>query len=286
MEKIYKIKTTNYFLDLFNPVINDKAGKILTVLFCIVCAACFLIPAFLPESLSGTDFLSRNQGVSFKHFFGTDSLGRDNIVQLLNGGRLSLIVGIFGMTLALVIGGFIGLISAAYGGIFDYIFFGMIDLLRAMPGPLLAMTLVITLGQGLVPVVIALGFIYSPMFARISRAVYKKEIGLEYITYSQVNNASKMFILIRHIFPNIIGAFITQCGIVFPRAIVTESVLSFIGMGVSQQTPTWGKIISIESSFFEENPIAVLVPIAALSLVTAILAILSGILRKGYNEKF
>jgi ABC-type dipeptide/oligopeptide/nickel transport system permease subunit len=150
-----------------------------------------------------------------------------------------------------------------------------------MPGPLLAMTLVVSLGQGLVPVVIALGFIFAPIFARLARAVYQREISMDYITYSRTNKASTLFILRRHIFPNILGAFLTQVCIIFPRAIVTESVLSFLGMGVSPDNPTWGKIISIESQYFEENPISVLMPVFALSLFTAILSVLGNRMRHG-----
>jgi peptide/nickel transport system permease protein len=174
---------------------------------------------------------------------------------------------------------YLGLLAAASGRILDYLYFGLIDLLRTMPGPLLSMTLVVSLGQGLVPVVIALGFIFAPIFARLARAVYQREISMDYMTYSRTNQASTLFILRRHILPNILGAFLTQACIIFPRAIVTESVLSFLGMGVSPDNPTWGKIISIESQYFEENPISVLLPVIALSLFTAILTVMGNRMR-------
>jgi peptide/nickel transport system permease protein len=130
-------------------------------------------------------------------------------------------------------------------------------------------------------VVIALGFIFAPIFARLARAVYQREIGMNYITYSRTNQASTLFILRRHIFPNILGSLLTQACIIFPRAIVTESVLSFLGMGVSPDNPTWGKIISIESQYFEANPISVLLPVLALSLFTAILTMMGNRMRQG-----
>jgi peptide/nickel transport system permease protein len=270
-----------YWNHYFQLLVTDRVGKIILILLILLVLLISLGPFLIPWSPLETDYLSRNQGISSRHWLGTDSLGRDNLSRILSGGRTSLWVGLLGMAGALFIGGCLGLLAAASGSILDYLYFGFIDLLRTMPGPLLAMTLVVSLGQGLVPVVIALGFIFAPIFARLARAVYQREISMDYITYSRTNKASTLFILRRHIFPNILGAFLTQVCIIFPRAIVTESVLSFLGMGVSPDNPTWGKIISIESQYFEENPISVLMPVFALSLFTAILSVLGNRMRHG-----
>jgi peptide/nickel transport system permease protein len=270
-----------YWNHYFQLLVTDRVGKIILILLILLVLLISLGPFLIPWSPLETDYLSRNQGISSRHWLGTDSLGRDNLSRILSGGRTSLWVGLLGMAGALFIGGCLGLLAAASGSILDYLYFGFIDLLRTMPGPLLAMTLVVSLGQGLVPVVIALGFIFAPIFARLARAVYQREISMDYITYSRTNKASTLFILRRHIFPNILGAFLTQACIIFPRAIVTESVLSFLGMGVSPDNPTWGKIISIESQYFEENPISVLMPVFALSLFTAILSVLGNRMRHG-----
>jgi peptide/nickel transport system permease protein len=266
----------NRYLQL---LVADRIGKIVLILLVLLVLFISLGPFLIPWSPLETDYLSRNQGISGRHWLGTDSMGRDNLSRILSGGRTSLWVGLLGMIGALLIGGCLGLLAAASGRILDYLYFGLIDLLRTMPGPLLSMTLVVSLGQGLVPVVIALGFIFAPIFARLARAVYQREISMDYMTYSRTNQASTLFILRRHILPNILGAFLTQACIIFPRAIVTESVLSFLGMGVSPDNPTWGKIISIESQYFEENPISVLLPVIALSLFTAILTVMGNRMR-------
>jgi ABC-type dipeptide/oligopeptide/nickel transport system permease subunit len=254
-----------------------KAIAIVLVCFAFLL---FAAPALVGWPADETSFMDRNQGPVEGHPLGTDSMGRDNIARVLAGGQLSVLIGASGMLCALAVGGVLGLAACAMGGIVEGAYYGFIDLLRSMPGPLLAISLVVSLGQGIGPVVIALGFIYSPMFARIARALYRREAEMEYVAFSRANGAGSLAILVRHILPNVAGAFLTQATIVYPRAIVTESVLSFLGMGVPPEVATWGKIISIESGFFEDNPIAVIVPVVFLSAFTALFALLGTRLRE------
>jgi ABC-type dipeptide/oligopeptide/nickel transport system permease subunit len=270
----------SYWNQYCKQFIKDRIGRTALILLIILVVSILAGSLIVPWSPLESNYLNRNQGISAAHWFGTDSLGRDNLSRVLYGGRVSLMVGLFGMLGALFIGGGGGLLAASLGGVVDFLYFGLVDLVRSMPGPLLAMILVISLGQGLVPVIIALGFIFAPLFARLARALYQREMSMDYIIYSKTNKASIFFILGRHILPNILGAFFTQAFIILPRAIVTESVLSFLGMGVSPDNPTWGKIISNESQYLEENAISVLVPVIALSLFTAILTVIGNRIRR------
>lgn len=259
--------------------VRDRGFRRVVALLCLFGAVVFMGPLALPWSPTETEYGARNRGPGEGHLLGTDSMGRDTLARALAGGRISILIGLAGMALALGAGGAAGLAASALGGFADTMYFGFIDLLRAMPGPMLSITLVVSLGQGIMPVVIALGFVYAPMFARMARSLYRREISMDYVVYSQANRASALSVLRRHVAPNLYGAFLTQCSIVFPRAIVTESVLSFLGMGVSPETPTWGKMISIESPFFEANPLAVLVPVVFLSFFTTLFAVLGAKLR-------
>ncbi|HCO48793.1 MAG TPA: ABC transporter permease [Spirochaetaceae bacterium] len=264
---------------LANLWIRDRWFRIVVMLLALFFAGIVLGPIAVSWSPVETEYHARNQGPGGGHLLGTDSMGRDTLARALAGGKISILIGVAGMLLAFWFGGVAGLAASALGGIADTIYFGFIDLLRAMPGPLLSITLVMSLGQGIAPVVIALGFVYSPMFSRMARSLYRREMAMDYVVYSQANNASVLSVMRRHVAPNLYGTFLTQCSIVFPRAIVTESVLSFLGMGVSPETPTWGKMISIESPFFEANPLAVLVPVVFLSLFTTLFAVLGTKLR-------
>ncbi len=265
---------------LFRFFFSDKVMRIVSVLLLAFLLLIFIGQVLVPWSPVDSDFMNRNKGPGMGHLAGTDSMGRDSLARCLSGGRISVLIGLAGMLCALLLGGIGGAVASAIGGPVKALFFGMVDLIRSMPGPLLAITLVVSMGEGTIPVIIALGFMYSPMYARMSRSLYSREISMDYVHYSMANKAPKLWILARHILPNMAGAFITQSAIVFPRAIVTESVLSFLGMGVSPETPTWGKMISIESAFFESNPIAVLAPVIFLSVFTALFAVLGTRLRE------
>jgi peptide/nickel transport system permease protein len=223
--------------------------------------------------------LDRNQGISAAHWLGTDHLGRDVFSRLILGTRTSLIAGLGGLLSALFFGGFLGFVGSALGGVVGFLSFSFIDMIRTLPGILLALTLAVSLGTGLVPVTIALGLIFAPIFARIARAMYLREMASEYVTYSLVNGGSRLWVLRRHVLPNVLGAFVTQAGIILPRCIVTESVLSFLGLGVSPETPTWGGMIATASRFLEQNPVSVIAPVLTLSLVTLSIAVLSNKLR-------
>ena len=249
-----------------------------------VIALLALLVAFAGGWLSPFDpfeqnLLARNQGPSASFLLGTDQFGRDVLSRLLLGTRLSLAVGVGGALLALLLGGAVGLIAVAIGGWVDYLVFGLVDLVRSMPGVLLALLLIVALGAGLVPVMVALGLTFAPVFARVARSVYLRENGADYVAVARSFGSGRLHMLRVHILPNVIGAFVTQAGIILPRCIVTESVLSFLGLGAEPDTPTWGRMIAQASRFFETNPVAVLAPIITLSLVTVSLAILSDRLR-------
>ncbi len=236
-------------------------------------------PWLVPFDPLEQDLLSRNQGPGSIYLLGTDHFGRDVLSRLIVGIRLSLFVGVGGAVIALFAGAVVGLAAVAIGGAVEYIVFAFVDLVRSLPGVLLALLLVVTLGAGIIPLVFALGLTFAPQFARVSRAVYQREAGADYVAVARSFGSGKLRVLKKHIMPNILGTLITQWAIVLPRCIVTESVLSFLGLGVEPDTPTWGQMIAQASRYFEINPTAVLAPIAALSVITLSLALISDRLR-------
>jgi ABC-type dipeptide/oligopeptide/nickel transport system permease subunit len=235
-----------------------------------LCAVVFAIfgPFFTQQDPLEQDLLNLNMPPSKAHWLGTDSFGRDVMARLVLGTRLSFTVAVGATVVALLIGAGLGLMAAAVGGIFDVVIFGVIDLIRAMPGILFALAMMVALEPGMVSVIVAVGVAFSPNFARIARATYFREMSTGYVAAARSMGAGKLRILRRHVLANIMGALITQTAIILPRAIVTESVLSFLGLGVSPETPTWGRMIAAASEFAEIAPHAMIFPVAALSLVT------------------
>ena len=241
----------------------------------VALAASYLMPMDPFEQ----DLLSRNTPPNETYVLGADHLGRDILSRLILGARLSLEVGLCAMLIALMLGGGLGLAAAALGGLAEYLFFSFVDLIRAMPGVLFALVLLVSLGSGLVPVILALGITFSPHFARIALATYQRENSMDYVAAASQFGSNRLNILFRHILPNVLGAFITQAAIILPRCMVTESVLSFLGLGVPPDTPTWGRMIAEAGRFVELAPTSVLFPVLALSMLTLSLAILSDGLR-------
>ena len=255
------------------------------LLFSLGIIAIFLIAVVLGSLSFGQDpfeqdLLGRNELPSLDHWAGTDNFGRDVFGRLLYGARLTLIVGLGGVACSLLLGAGLSLLALSIGRWLVMPVFALIDFIRTLPGVLLALVLVVALGPAVSSVVIALGIAFSPYFAYVARAAWRREMAADYITVARVFGAGRLRVLYRHALPNIVGALITLAAVILPRCIVTESVLSFLGLGVSPDTPTWGRMIAEATPLFERAPYAVVVPVVALSLLTLALALLGNRLRK------
>lgn len=224
-----------------------------------------------------------NQAPGNGHILGTDDSGQDVYSRLIVGTGLSLFYGASAALVALVIGALIALLAMAFGRPTEIALFGLIDLIRALPGILFALACIVAFEPGVASVVLALGVSFAPNFALITRSTYLQQMAQSYTAAAKVLGAGRMRIALVHVLPNIAGALITQFAIILPRCIVSESVLSFLGLGVAPQTPTWGRMIASATPYIEEAPHAALAPIIVLSLVTFALAIVGNSIRQRFN---
>ena len=214
------------------------------------------------------------------HILGTDDAGRDVFSRLVIGTGLSLVYGASAALVALVLGGVTALLPMSLGRPVEYALFAMVDLVRALPGILFALAFIVAFEPGAFSVVLALGVSFAPNFAMITRATYQQQMTQAYTQAAKVLGARPGRIALVHVLPNIGGALITQFAIILPRCIVSESVLSFLGLGVSSEAPSWGRMIASATPFMEEAPHALLAPILALSAVTFALAIIGNAQRQ------
>ncbi len=226
------------------------------------------------------DLSARNLWPSTRHLLGTDSLGRDILARLVTGARITLSVAFLATAIALVLGAGGALLSVAFGHVTEGVVFALVDLLRSMPNILLALTLMIAFGTGMTALVVALGLAFAPFFARIARAAYRRERHTGYVDAAWTMGVGRFSILRRHILPNVAGAIVTQAAIVLPRAITSESVLSFFGLGAEPSMPTWGRMIADAVPFVERSPLAVAFPVFALTLTTIATVLLGDWLRR------
>jgi len=231
-------------------------------------------PVLVQQDPLAQDLLALNEPPSGAHPLGTDHLGRDVLARLASGARLTLLVGVGGATLAFLLGAGLGLLALALGGAARAAAFAAFDLLRALPGILLAMLLVAALAPGPASIMLALGLSYAPMVAEVARAAHARESASDYVAAARAFGLSRLAVLMRHVLPNLVGALLTLAAIILPRCIVTESVLSFLGLGGTPELPSWGRMIADAGNFAEEAPHAVLAPVLALSLFTLALSVL------------
>jgi len=245
-----------------------------------ILAAVLFAPPLIGYSPFDQDLLARNQGPSAAHLLGTDHLGRDVFVRLLDGGRTTLLVSISATIFAFVLGVGVGLVAITFGRITESVVFGFLDLVRALPGTLMALLLIVALGSGLGPLILALGLSYSPHVAYIARAAYQREISRDYVRAARTFGGGPMHVLWRHIVPNLLGVLVTQAAIILPRCIVTESVLSFLGVGSSPDAPTWGRMISDASRTIQQAPYVLMMPLIALVVLTTCISIFGDHLRR------
>ena len=224
-----------------------------------------------------------NVAPSTDHWLGTDDQGHDVLSRVIAGTRLSLFFGAGAALVALAIGSPLSLIALSLGRVVETAVFSLFDLIRALPDILFVLAFVAAFEPGALSVMVALGMSFSPIFAMITRATWRQQMARPYVAAAQVLGASRLRVTLVHVLPNILGALVTQFAIILPRCIVLESVMSFLGLGVSPETPTWGRMIANATRLSEAAPHAVLAPILALSIATFGMAIVGNALRRRFD---
>jgi peptide/nickel transport system permease protein len=202
----------------------------------------------------------RFQPPSFHHWFGTDNLGRDIYSRIIYGSRISLTVGFSAVGLAASWGILIGLIAGFYGGWIDLTLMGIMEILMAFPSILLAIAIVSILGPSLPNAILAIGIVYIPLYARLTRAQVLSVKELEYVQAARAEGCSNSRILLVHILPNCSSPLIVQLSLGIGNAILDFAGLSFLGLGAQPPTPDWGSMLSSTVHFLEIAPWAVIFP--------------------------
>lgn len=217
-------------------------------------------PILAPYDPNAIDSTAITEAPSSEHIFGTDKFGRDIFSRILMGARISLYVGLLSVGIALAIGVPLGTISAYYGGFTDEFIMRLMDAMMSFPGILLALVVMAVLGPNLTNVLIALGFVYTPYFARISRSATLSEINEEYVDAARARGERNPYIIFREVLPNITAPVIVQASITFAFAILAEAALSFLGMGTQPPTPSWGLMINGGRGYMADAPWMVVFP--------------------------
>jgi peptide/nickel transport system permease protein len=201
------------------------------------------------------------------HWLGADHLGRDIYSRIVHGARVSLIVGVTSTLLGSVLGGVIGLLSGYAGGKTDLVTQRLLDILQGLPLLVLALVMSASLGPSVQNVIIAISIPILPRAARVVRASVLSIREMQYVEAARAVGLAHLRIAFRHILPNTIGPFIVLCTAQLGSAILVEAALSFLGLGVPEPYPSWGRMLSVSAAeYAQKAPHLVLFPGVAISL--------------------
>ncbi len=249
--------------------VANRVALIGLVIIVFGIAAAVLAPAIAPydtRRIAPQDALLPPGG---HYLFGTDGFGRDVFSRVLMGSRISLVVAFLSVLIALLLGTTLGLTAGFYGGWWDGLSMRVMDVVFAFPAILLAIALMAVLGASVGNLIIAIGIVYTPQFARVARAAALSIRGHEFIDAARALGLGNMRILYRHIAPNVLAPITVQVSLSLSLAILSESALSFLGLGTQPPTPSWGNMLSEGRQFLELAPWNAIFP--GLAIMMAVL---------------
>ena len=248
--------------------VRNKAALVSLCLSLLIAAACVVGPWLLPHAFDSADWDAMSTGPSLKnaHFWGTDEAGRDLLVRCLIGGRISLTVGLLATLASVSLGIAWGATAGFLGGKVDAVMMRIVDMMYAIPYLLIAILLVTILGREFYLVVITITVFSWMDMARVVRGQTLSLRSMEYVEAARAMGVSTTRIIFGHIVPNLLGVVVIYTTVTVPGVILTESVLSFLGLGIQEPMTSWGVLIQDGAKVMEVSPWILLFPAALLSV--------------------
>jgi peptide/nickel transport system permease protein len=238
-----------------------------TVMIILLILTSILAPVLAPYDPFEQNLRATLQQPTWEHLLGTDELGRDLLSRIIYGSQISLLVGIVTVTIAAVLGMSLGLIAGYFGRWADNIIMRIIDALLALPPMVLMLAIAAVLGGGLKNILIAVGIGMIPTYARLMRGQVITIREADYITASRSVGSPHIRIMSSHILPNCFAPLIVLITVNLGTAILAEASLSFLGIGITPPTPTWGSMVSLGYKYLLTNPMLSLAPGLAIMLI-------------------
>lgn len=257
-------------------------GAFIIIFFVLVA---IIAPFIAPYGYDQLHAGERLTGPSAQNWFGTDDLGRDIFTRIVYGARISLFVGFFSVTGALVMGTLLGVIAGFFGRWVDLLISRIFDVLLAFPSILLAIAIVAILGPSLQNALLAIAIINIPIFGRLVRSRVLSIREEEYILAAKALGMKNSRILFHHILPNSVAPIIVQATLSFGSAILEAAALGFLGLGAQPPTPEWGKMLSDARQYIQTAPWTVLFPGLSIMLVVLGFNLLGDGLRDALDPK-
>lgn len=246
---------------------QNKLAAVSAVVIVLIVLIAVFAPVVAPYDHLEQDLVGRLEAPSGEHWLGRDELGRDVLSRIIFGARVSLVIGLVPTLISMVIGTILGLIAGFYGGKVDFVIMRLADVMLAFPSLLLAMVVMYTMGGGLVNIFIALSLVNWAGTARIVRAQTLSLKEKEYVEAARSIGVKKRTIMIRHILPNCIPSLIVLFTLNIPSAILSESSLSFLGVGAQPPSASWGLMVVRGKKYLFSEPWLSIAPCVAIMIV-------------------
>lgn len=233
----------SYWGEVIYRLRKNRMAMISLYLLIVIIGLCIVVPMLSPYSIETTDMQNRDQSPNSRHWLGTDKIGRDMFVRLFYGGRISLLLAIAVVALECFIGVVLGSISGFYGGLADAIIMRLAEIFMSFPYVMFCITVVAVFGNSVSILIFVLAIISWPNIARIVRGQILTLREMEYMEACEALGISDMRRIFKHLLPNVLAYVIVYATLGMATVILAETTLSFLGLGVSPPTPTWGNMI-------------------------------------------
>ncbi|MEL6437646.1 MAG: ABC transporter permease [Cyanobacteria bacterium J06621_8] len=289
-------KSNNFWGDSWQKLKRDRPAilGLLTISIMILAVVC--LPWLYQTPIDQIDFLAASSPPSWQHPFGTDSLGQDQLARILQGGRVSLTVGVASMAVAIFLGTLVGAIAGFYGGAIDGILMRITDLFLALPQLPLLLLIVYLFRDSMkkiagaelgvfILIVLLIGGLNWMSVARLVRANFLKLKALEFVSAAQAIGAQPARLIWVHLLPNVLSVIIVAATLAVGNAIITESTLSFLGLGFPPDVPTWGRMLFEAKDYLESAPHMAIFPGLAIFLTVLSINYIGDGLRDAFDPK-
>ncbi len=280
-----KVKKESQFVAVCKRIATNPTALVGFIILLIIVMACALANFIAPYEPTYMDYAHMLEAPSAAHIFGTDALGRDMFSRMLYGGRYSLSLGIIVSLIHAFTGVALGSLVGYAGGQVDMVVMRIIDVLSAIPGNLLTITLATIMNPGYVSIMIAMVVTGLPGGLRGPRAMALKERNQEYLEAAQSVNCSKARIIYKHMVPNIIAPTIVGTTMGIGGTINQVAGLAFIGLGVQPPTPEWGSMVSDGRKYILNKPFLIIIPGLVIAAVVLSINLFGDGLRDALDPK-
>ena len=279
-------ETAGAFRKLFRKIaVTPASGRIAAIYLVLMYAVVFFVPFVYTHSPTAANPLHVTEGPNSGHPLGTDDLGRDELARILAGGKITLLVGIAAMAIAVVIGGLLGSIAAFFEGTVGMIIMRIVDVMLSIPSFFLVLIEVTSFGHSPPIVILVVGLTYWPQIARVIYAEVLKWRDSPLTEAAAIIGCSRWRVLFRHVMPQVFSSIVVLSTLGVGWAILAESGLSFLGLGIQPPEASWGNMLRNSQTYIWTAPMLGVYPGILIFLTVLAFSILGEALRDAFDPK-